>query len=52
MMEGWFTVMAKRHCGRDYGSELLNCYHFYRKVYGMEAISAWRRAKEACDVLR
>ncbi len=37
----WFTLMAIKHCGKDYGSERLNQYFFYRKVYHMTANEAF-----------
>ena len=45
-MNCWFTMMALRHCGRDYGSTRHNAYHFYRVVYHMTATEAWARTRE------
>lgn len=41
LLQTWFTRMAIRHCGRDYGSERRNAYFFYRKVYQMSALETW-----------
>lgn len=47
----WFSRMAIRHCGKDYGNERHNAYHFYRRVYGMTAsealatVNRWRIGK-------
>jgi hypothetical protein len=41
LLGGWFTRMAIRYCGKDYGDERINQYRFYRTVYGMEAARAW-----------
>lgn len=41
MIDFWFTQMALKYCGRDYGSAKLNRYFFYRKVYHMTASEAW-----------
>lgn len=40
LMGGWFTSQALRYCRKDYGSERLNQYRFYRTVYGMTASQA------------
>lgn len=40
LMRGWFTSQALRYCRKDYGSERLNQYRFYRTVYGMTASQA------------
>jgi hypothetical protein len=45
ILSGWFTRMAIKHCGRDYGDERLNAYHFYRRVYGLTAIEAFTAIK-------
>jgi len=41
LLGGWFTQQAIRYCGKDYGSERVNQYRFYRTVYHMTAWEAW-----------
>jgi hypothetical protein len=41
LLGGWFTQQALRYCGKDYGSERVNQYRFYRTVYRMGAVEAW-----------
>jgi hypothetical protein len=41
LLGGWFTQQAIKYCGKDYGSERVNQYRFYRTVYRMTAWEAW-----------
>jgi len=45
MIADWFTQMALKYCGKDYGSPKLNQYFFYRVVYHMTASEAWERVQ-------
>lgn len=41
----WMQEMSIKHCGKDYGSEFLNAYFFYRAVYHMVAVEAILNAR-------
>lgn len=36
-LQGWFTLMMHRHYNKDYGSERVNQYAFYRRMHKMPA---------------
>lgn len=47
----WMRQMCLTHCGKDYGSEFANAYFFYRVVYHMQALEAYREAKKWCGLM-